>query len=90
MNIFPKNESDMPDRLWETYCAEVWCCNSLNVLEHDLEHRSPFDPLWLNRIRNTSEYIEYIRRARGIIMFLLEESGRLEELELWELEHGNS
>ena len=87
MNVFPKNESDMPDRLWETYCAEVWCCNSLNVLEYDLEHRNPLDPLWLDSISNASEYI---RRAREIILFLLEESGRSEELELWELEHGNS
>lgn len=83
MNVFPKNESDMPDRLWETYSAEVWCCNSLNVLEKDVLHIIP-DP---EKARIASEYI---RRARGIIMFLLEESGRLEELELWELEHGNS
>ena len=69
--IFPRKEDEqMSDRDWETYCCLVWCCNSLNAHAHVLKHRGD----------NTGAL--YMRRAQDVITFLLEESGRLEHWRL--------
>jgi hypothetical protein len=65
-DLFPKNESNMPDRIWETYCCLVWCNNSLNVLAGRLR-------------RNIPNEVVYVERAQSVISFLLKESGRLDE-----------
>ena len=65
-DLFPKNESNMPDRIWETYCCLVWCNNSLNALAGILRYSMP-------------EYGAYVERAQSVISFLLKESGRLDE-----------
>lgn len=61
------DECELNDRLWETYCIEVWCCNSLNERECTAKHDGrEFDSTMF-------------RRAQDVIWFLLEETGRMEE-----------
>lgn len=65
--IFPRKEDEqMSDRDWETYCCLVWCCNSLNAYECILRHQGD------------NRGAEYIKRAQDVIKFLLYDSGRLE------------
>ena len=73
-NTFPENETDMPERIWQTYCCLVWCNNSLNSLSGYLHHILPHAAI-------------YVERAQSVITFLLTESGRLDEFKKWQLEY---
>ena len=69
---FPDKENkDMPDRIWETYCCLVWCNNSLNADAGRLKYVDP----------NASDHM---LRAQWVITHLLEESGRMKEFYEWE------
>lgn len=71
---FPDKENpNMTDRQWETYCILTWGLNSMNEAERSLS-------FYENPIRY---YFVLMRRAQDIIGLLLEETGRLDEWELF-------
>ena len=72
--LFPKKENEeMPDRVWETYCCLVWCCNSMNATAGRYKYSDP-------------HAASYMLRAQSVITHLLDETGRLEEFHKWENE----
>ena len=61
----PKENSEMSDREWETYCIQVPCCNSLNERGGSYRREGKmFDAILMER-------------AQTYINFLLEETGRV-------------
>lgn len=69
-DIFPKKpyeDSEFSDREWETYCINVWCCNSLNAQEGRCRRLGLYD------------VAKYLRRAQEVIGFLLRETGRMDD-----------
>lgn len=64
--IFPeKTDESMSDRDWETYCIQVWCCNSLNAKYGVALHEK----------RDSDARM--FERAQTVINFLLKETGRV-------------
>lgn len=74
--VFPENTSDMPDRIWETYCC-LLNCNSLNAQAGSLKYKDP----WLR---------ECLLYTQSLITHLLMESGRLDELKAWKEKKGET
>ena len=66
---------EIPDRIWTTYSALVWCCNSLNAEEGK------------KRRQGDKWNATLLHRAQDVIRALLDETGRTEEFEQWEKEH---
>ena len=65
---------EISDRIWTTYSALSWCCNSLNAEEGTKRHQGDE---WNAML---------LRRAQDVIYVLLIETGRAEEFEQWEKE----
>ena len=83
-DIVPKNLNDkMSDRLWATYSAMVWCCNSLNAYGGRFIHMaSSKEPIIISAHEAESVW-RYMNRAQEVIMALLDETGRLKEFDEW-------
>ena len=90
-DVVPKNEnSNMSDRVWETYSALVWCCNSLNSYGGRFIHLSASkSPIEISQNEAYSVWV-YMTRAQKVILALLEECGRLKEFDDWERETTNA
>lgn len=81
-DIFPSKPygERMSDRDWETYCCMVWCINSLRSWEdyilysmstNGAEREINFD--------NKMGIANNLNKAQKVILYLLEENGRLRE-----------
>lgn len=82
-SIFPpKENSEMSDRDWETYCCQVWCNNSLNAVEGCLRKLPRTQELGGCCVITNEAMIvntaDQLRKAQMVINFLLEDSGRIE------------
>lgn len=84
-DIAPKNRNDkMSDRLWATYSAITWCCNSLNSYGGRFIHMaSSKEPIVISAHEAESVW-RCMNRAQEVIMALLDETGRLKEFDEWE------
>ena len=88
--FYEENKTDMPDRVWETYSILVGVCNSLNAI-HGLYNRKTFQEngrfVGPELCESTSTML---LKAQETITWLLEDSGRLEELKSWESQKGGN
>ena len=86
-DVVPKNSNkQLPDRLWATYSALVWGCNSLNAYGgRFIRMASSEEPINISTSEAESVWV-YMNRAQEIILALLNETGRLKELDEWEKE----
>lgn len=89
--VVPKNRNPyMTDRVWGTYNALVWCCNSLDSYAGLFGYLSISEsPIEISQNEAHSVWT-YMTRAQEVIMALLEECGRLKEFDEWEKEAKNA
>lgn len=100
--VVPENRSidNMPDRIWATYCAMVWCNNSLNSYQgkylhlvgdklNESKENHRYDPAMIT-LGEADTTWKLFERAQEVILALLYETGRIEEFDAWEKEHHNN